>query len=145
MERIRPLVLVADDDEDILELVRLRLARSYDTLVARDGAEALALARELLPDVAVIDVTMPILDGYALTRELSNHPSTRSIPVILLTARAQATDVAEGLGCGAVDYVTKPFSPELLQARVAATLRAATAASEPARDEMALRRPEAGQ
>lgn len=133
MERTRPLVLVADDDEDILELVRLRLARRYDVVVARDGAEALALARTHLPDVAVIDVTMPELDGYAVTRELGRLPATSSLPVILLTARAQESDVAQGLGAGAVDYVTKPFSPELLSERVAATLRAVQAtAADPA-------------
>lgn len=134
MERIRPLVLIADDDEDILELIRLRLARSYDTLVARDGAEALALAQTHRPDVAVLDVMMPALDGYAVTRELSRDPSTSWIPVILLTARAQASDVSEGLDAGAQDYVTKPFSPELLRARVATVLKASAgspAASEP--------------
>ena len=122
MERIRPVVLIADDDEDILELIRLRLARSYDTLVARDGAEALALAQTHRPDVAVLDVMMPALDGYAVTRELSRDPSTSSIPVILLTARAQASDVSEGLDAGAQDYVTKPF-------RVATVLKAATASA----------------
>jgi DNA-binding response OmpR family regulator len=144
MERIRPLVLVADDDEDILELVRLRLGRSYDTLVARDGAEALALARTHKPDVAVLDVTMPLLDGYSVSRELSRDPSTSSIPVILLTARAQASDVSEGLAAGAHDYVTKPFSPELLRTRVAAALKAAAgsaAVSEP--PAFAIRRAEA--
>jgi DNA-binding response OmpR family regulator len=135
MERIRPLVLVADDDEDILELVRLRLARCYDMLVARDGTEALALARLHRPDAAVLDVTMPGLDGYTVARELSRDPMTDSIPVILLTARAHAGDVSEGLAAGAQDYVTKPFSPELLQARVASVLKAAApaAATEPLR------------
>ena len=84
MERIRPLVLVADDDEDILELVRLRLARSYDTLVARDGVEALTLAQMHRPDVVVLDVTMPGLDGYAVAKALRRDPATSSIPVILL-------------------------------------------------------------
>jgi len=144
MERTRPLVLIADDDEDILELVRLRLARRYDTLVARDGEEALALAVAHLPDVAVLDITMPKLDGCALTRELARQPSTSAIPVILLTARAQARDVSEGLAAGAADYVTKPFSPELLQERVAATLKAVEAAAELAPLGVSLHGPEVG-
>lgn len=142
MERIRPLILVADDDEDILELVRLRLARSYDTLVARDGAEALALAKAHRPDVAVLDVTMPGLDGYEVTSELSRDPSTSSIQVILLTARVQAGDVAKGLAAGAQDYVTKPFSPELLQSRVASALKAAAPAAAPAQLGLSIRRPD---
>lgn len=143
MERIRPLILVADDDEDILELVRRRLARSYDTLVARNGAEALALAQAHRPDVAVLDVTMPELDGYEVTRELSRDPATSSIQVILLTARAQAGDVAKGLAAGAQDYVTKPFSPELLQSRVASVLKAAAPAAATPQAGLSIRRPDA--
>lgn len=141
MERIRPLVLVADDDEDILELVRLRLGRSYDTLIARDGAEALALAQLHRPDVAVLDVTMPGLDGIEITRELGRDPSTSSIQVILLTAHAQAGDVAKGIAAGAHDYVTKPFSPELLQARVASALKAAAPAAVPVPLALSIRLP----
>ena len=125
MER-RPLVLVADDDSDILELVRMRLARSgYDPLLASDGAEALTLARAYLPDVIVLDVGMPVMDGYAVTAELHKGEETSAIPVILLTARAQERDVDEGMGAGADDYITKPFSPEFLSSRVAAMLEVA--------------------
>ena len=119
----RPMILIADDDEDILELVRLRLSRSgYDTVVARNGAEALEAARERRPDLALLDVSMPAMNGYEVTAALKDDPLTRDIPVILLTARAQTADVANGFEAGADDYITKPFSPQALQIRVAAAL-----------------------
>ncbi len=117
------LVLVADDDEDVLGLVRLLLTRpGYLTVVARDGAEALAAAREWIPDLALLDVTMPVMDGYAVTRELRRDPATKHIPVILLTARTQPADRAEGLEAGASLYITKPFSPQELHNSVTAVL-----------------------
>ena len=141
MERHRPLVLVADDDEDILELVRFRLARSgYDTICAHDGTQALGLAAERLPDVAVLDVSMPGLDGVAVTAGMRSNEPTRHIPVILLTASANPGDVAKGLAAGAEDYVTKPFSPELLESRVSAVLKAAAALHEPERLYNSIRR-----
>jgi CheY-like chemotaxis protein len=137
--RERPLVLIADDDEDILELVRLRLSRcGYETVLARDGAEALAVAAARRPDVALLDVTMPELDGYAVTAELRRDPATHGIPVILLTALAQGGDVERGFALGADDYVTKPFSPQELEGRVAAVLGRA---EEPACDAFSLLRP----
>jgi DNA-binding response OmpR family regulator len=121
--REKPLVLIADDDEDILELVRLRLDRcGYDTVLARNGAEALAAAAGRRPDVASLDVTMPGLDGYSVTEELRRDPATMRIPVILLTAFEQTGDVARGFALGVDDYVTKPFSPQELEGRVAAVL-----------------------
>jgi CheY-like chemotaxis protein len=125
MTSVRPLVLVADDDEDILALVRLRLARSgYDTVVARDGEEALAIARAQRPVVAVLDVSMPMADGYAVAATLRADAATAGIGVILLTARALPSDVERGYAAGADDYVTKPFSPELLARRVEALVGA---------------------
>lgn len=119
----QPLVLVADDDEDILTLVVLRLERAgYEVLAAIDGEEALQLALERRPDLAVLDVTMPKLDGYAVTRRLRASEATRRMPVIILTARAQEGDVIRGVECGADDYVKKPFSPQDLTARVQALL-----------------------
>ena len=116
-------VLVADDDEDIRELVRFRLERSgYRVLVARDGEEAFSLAVEHVPDLAVLDVMMPRLDGYQLTRRLREHERTRAMPVMLLTARAQEADVTRGFEAGADDYLRKPFSPRELRARVQAIL-----------------------
>jgi DNA-binding response OmpR family regulator len=118
-----PLVLVADDDEDIRSLVTFRLERAgYRVLAVEDGERALAVALERSPDIAVLDVMMPRLDGYALTRRLREHAETSSIPVILLTARAQESDVARGFEAGADDYIRKPFSPQELTARVEAML-----------------------
>jgi DNA-binding response OmpR family regulator len=119
----RPLVLVADDDPDIRSLVVLRLERSgYEVVAAGDGEEALATALERNPDLALLDVMMPKLDGYEVTERLRREDATRHLPVILLTARVQETDIARGLEAGADDYVTKPFSPTELRARVQAVL-----------------------
>jgi DNA-binding response OmpR family regulator len=116
-------VLVADDDEDILELIVFRLERSgYTVLQARDGAEALELARRSRPDLAVLDVMMPKLDGFDLTRRLREDESTSKMPIILLTARTQEADVERGFDAGADDYLRKPFSPQELRSRVQAIL-----------------------
>jgi DNA-binding response OmpR family regulator len=88
IERERPVILAADDDEDILALIAFRLERSgYTVILARDGEEALALARDERPDLAVLDVMMPKLDGFELTRRLRTDEATSRMPIILLTAR----------------------------------------------------------
>ncbi len=116
-------VLVADDDEDILQLVSFRLERAgYTVVTAADGQQALAAAREHRPDLAVLDVMMPGLNGYEVTRELRADPATAAIPVILLTARVQEADVSRGFDAGADDYLRKPFSPQELRSRVQAIL-----------------------
>jgi DNA-binding response OmpR family regulator len=116
-------VLAADDDEDILELVTFRLERSgYTVLQAHDGEEAWNLAQAQPPDLAVLDVMMPKLDGFELTRRLRAHEPTSRMPIILLTARAQDADVQQGFDAGADDYLRKPFSPQELRARVQAIL-----------------------
>ncbi|HEY6961106.1 MAG TPA: response regulator [Gaiellaceae bacterium] len=117
-ERV-PVLLVADDDEDILALVQMRLARSgYDVVVARDGEEALRLAHERQPDLAVLDWMMPKASGIDVLRSLRAHADTTDIPVILLTARASSSDVEQGIAAGADDYIPKPFSPQELATRV---------------------------
>ena len=119
----RPLVLVADDDDDIRQLVTFRLERAgYDVVGACDGEEALRLAIERQPDLAVLDVMMPKLTGYDVTQRLRASDETKRIPVILLTARVQEADVARGFEVGADDYMKKPFSPQELRARVQAIL-----------------------
>ena len=123
MNDVRPLVLVADDDPDILALVRFRLERDgYEVLSAPDGETALDLAMARTPDLAVLDVMMPRLDGYEVTRRLREHGPTTTIPIILLTARVQEPDLERGFEAGADDYVTKPFSPQALGERVQAAL-----------------------
>jgi DNA-binding response OmpR family regulator len=119
----KPLVLVADDDPDILALVTFRLERAgYDVVGATDGEKALQLALAQPPDLAVLDVMMPKLDGYEVTTRLRQNERTRRIPIILLTARVQEADIARGFEVGADDYVKKPFSPQELGARVQAIL-----------------------
>lgn len=127
-ENGHPLILIADDDPDILELVSFRLERAgYEVLQARNGEEAVQVAIARRPDLAILDVMMPRLDGYEATRRLREHEETRRMPVILLTARVQEEDIARGFEAGADDYVKKPFSPQDLQARVQALLERSAA------------------
>jgi DNA-binding response OmpR family regulator len=119
----QPVILAADDDDDILQLVVFRLERSgYTVLQAHDGEEALRLALEQKPDLAVLDVMMPKMDGFEVTRRLRADESTKRMPIIMLTARAQDSDVEDGFDAGADDYLRKPFSPGELRARVQAIL-----------------------
>jgi DNA-binding response OmpR family regulator len=123
VERAQPIVLAADDDEDVLELIVFRLERlGYTVLQACDGAEALELAKRSQPDLAVLDVMMPKLDGFEVTRRLREDDATTRMPIILLTARTQEADVQRGFDAGADDYIRKPFSPQELGARVQAVI-----------------------
>ena len=108
----RPLVVVAEDDEDILVLVQASLsAAGYDVAVARDGFAALSLLRERRPAVAVLDIAMPQLDGLEVLTRVRAEPRTADLPIVLLSARAQESDVVRGYELGASKYVRKPFSP----------------------------------
>jgi DNA-binding response OmpR family regulator len=114
-----PHVLVADDDEDILLLVTTRLRRDgFDIISARSGDEALALVRERRPALAVLDIGMPGLDGVQVLEEIRGDDDLRAMLVVLLTAKAQESDVRRGFDAGADAYVKKPFSPADLSARV---------------------------
>ena len=114
-----PLVLVADDDDDILLLVTTRLRRDgFEVVSARDGDEALALAQERRPAVAVLDIGMPGLDGLEVLARIRADDDLREMRVVLLTAKAQESDVRRGYTAGADLYVRKPFSPAELSARV---------------------------
>jgi DNA-binding response OmpR family regulator len=126
-----PVILLADDDEDILMLLTFHFERAgYEVAQARNGLEALQVAAARRPALAVLDVTMPGLDGFEVTRELRANTVTRSMPVILLTARAQATDVAQGMAAGADEYVKKPFDADDLKDRVERLLRPRLVASD---------------
>ncbi len=117
-------ILVVDDEQSILELVRYNLARrGYRVLVAETGESALSLGNENLPDLIVLDLMLPGMDGLDVCRHLKADPRTQHIPVILLTARGQEEDIATGMEMGADDYVTKPFSPKVLISRIRAALR----------------------
>jgi DNA-binding response OmpR family regulator len=127
-DREAPLVLVADDEDDIRALVSFRLKRAgYEVITAADGEEAFLLATTRLPDLVVLDMMMPKATGLEVTRNMREQATTKDIPIILLTARAQEADVARGFEAGANDYVKKPFSPQDLQARVQALLERSAA------------------
>lgn len=116
---VRRLVLIADDDEDILALVRATIERSgHEVMAVGDGAAALSAMAERRPDLAVLDIAMPELDGLEVLRRLRADDETKDLPVILLTAQAQAADVERGFATGASAYVRKPFSPRDLATRV---------------------------
>ena len=116
-------IVVADDDVDIRELVEFKLSTmGHDIVAVADGAEALVACRAQRPDLAVLDVMMPGVSGLDAIRELRADDSLFDLPVILLTARAQESDVETGFDSGADDYITKPFSPRELAARVEALL-----------------------
>ena len=116
-------ILVADDDVDIRELVEFKLSTmGHDIVAVGDGAAAVEACRAQKPDLAVLDVMMPGVSGLDAIREIRADPSLADLPVILLTARAQESDVETGFHSGADDYITKPFSPRELASRVEALL-----------------------
>jgi len=113
-------VIIADDDPAIGALLTATLRRTgAECRLARNGAEALALAREVMPDALILDVNMPGMDGFEVLTNLRADQLTKRIPVVLLTARQQETDVLKGFSCGANDYIRKPFNPMEVTARVA--------------------------
>jgi len=117
-------VLVVEDEEDILELIRYQLEKDgYQIAAASSGEEALKAARKQLPDLILLDLMLPGLDGLDVCRILKSDPTTAHIPIVMLTARGEETDVVAGLELGADDYITKPFSPRVMLARVKAVLR----------------------
>ncbi len=117
-------ILVVDDEEDILELVRYNLAREgYRVVCAASGEQALNKAGSEPFDLIVLDLMLPGIDGLEVAKKLKNKPETRHIPIIMLTAKGEEADIVTGLELGADDYVTKPFSPRVLLARVKAVIR----------------------
>jgi two-component system response regulator MtrA len=116
-------IVVADDDADIRDLVVFKLQQSgHEVVAVGDGAAAVEAVRVNLPDLVVLDVMMPGMSGIEACRALRLDAEMAAIPVILLTARAQEADIAEGFSAGADDYVVKPFSPRELASRVDAVL-----------------------
>jgi len=120
----KPTVLVVDDERNILELVRFNLQKEgYHVISAEDGREACRLAREEKPDLIILDVMLPEMDGFEVCQEIQKDNSISEVPIIMLTARSEELDKILGLEIGADDYMTKPFSPRELLARVKARLR----------------------
>ena len=116
-------ILIADDEPHIRKLVSFALGnRGYEVVEACDGGEAVRLASETQPDLILLDVMMPVMTGYDALREIKADPTTAEIPVVMLSAKSQKTEVEEGLACGACEYICKPFTPKDLVQRVAELL-----------------------
>jgi len=111
--------LIVDDEKQLVSLVKLHMEMSgYEVMSAIDGESALAIAREEKPDLIILDLMIPKVDGLEVCRRLRTEPGTKTVYVIMLTALSETTDKLKGFECGADDYVTKPFSPRELVARV---------------------------
>ena len=120
-----PLILIVDDSPTEVHVMQTALQRNgYRTVSAGDGAEGVRLARELHPDLIFMDVVMPGINGFQATRTLSNDPSTRAIPIVMVTSKGQQTDRIWGLRQGAVDYLVKPVSGNELVEKAQAALAA---------------------
>jgi two-component system phosphate regulon response regulator PhoB len=116
-------ILVADDDPDICDLIAFKLtSMGHEVVTERDGEGALAAAQAELPDIVLLDWMMPRLTGLEVCMALRDDPALASVPVILLTAKAQEADVQRGFAAGADDYIVKPFSPRELGSRIEALL-----------------------
>jgi len=128
-------ILVVDDEEDILELVRYNLAKEgYQVHAAATGELAVAQSKSINPDLIILDLMLPGMDGLEVARVLKQDPGTRHIPIVMLTAKGDDADIVAGLELGAEDYITKPFSPRVLVARVRAVLRRGKRTAMPGED-----------
>ncbi|MGA2064657.1 MAG: response regulator transcription factor [Thermoguttaceae bacterium] len=128
-------VLIVEDDEDIRELVSYHLLKEgYQVAGVASGEEALALAEAQPPDLILLDIMLPGMDGMAVCQKLRASPKAAATAIMMLTAKGEETDIVRGLNLGANDYVTKPFSPKVLLARVRAVLRRGAVPAAPAAD-----------
>lgn len=117
-------ILIIEDDKDIVEMLKYNLMEEgYDIITALNGEDGIALARKERPNIIILDIMLPIIDGFEVCRMIKNDDITADIPIIILSAKSQETDKIVGLELGADDYVTKPFSPRELIARIRAILR----------------------
>ncbi len=117
-------ILVVEDEEEILELLRYNLAKQgYRVWCAGRGEDALRMALADAPDLVVLDLMLPGMDGMEVCRRLRRDPATQAVPIVMVTAKGEESDVVAGLELGADDYLTKPFSPRVLVARIRAVLR----------------------
>jgi two-component system phosphate regulon response regulator PhoB len=120
----RETILIVDDEEDIIELIKYNLkTEGYVILTAGTGEQAIKTARQSLPDLIVLDLMLPGIDGLEVTRYLKKNDQTADIPIVMVTAKGEESDVVTGLELGANDYISKPFSPRELVARIRAILR----------------------
>jgi two-component system phosphate regulon response regulator PhoB len=128
----KPRILLIEDERDLCDVLSYNLQREgYDTLVAHDGQEGLRKAQMQLPDLVILDLMLPRLDGLEVCRQIRAGKQTRTIPIIMLTAKGEETDQVVGFSVGADDYVVKPFSPKVLLQRIRALQRRAEANNAP--------------
>jgi two-component system phosphate regulon response regulator PhoB len=117
-------ILVVEDEEDIRELLKYNLEKEgYQVSGVATGEEALQVVETLLPDLILLDLMLPGIDGLEVCRKLRGEAQTKHVPIIMLTAKGEEADIVTGLELGADDYITKPFSPRVLLARIRAALR----------------------
>ena len=130
-------ILIVDDEEDIIELIKYNLkAEGYSILTAEAGEQAIKIAKQSRPDLIILDLMLPGMDGLEVTRYLRNNEATRDMPIVILTAKGDESDIITGLELGANDYISKPFSPKVLTARIRAILRRRRKESETASEKI---------
>lgn len=118
-----PKILLADDEDDVKVVLKLFLeTRDYEVVTAYDGLDAIDQVRKEKPDVVLLDIMMPVIDGFEVCRRLKADPETASIPIIMVSAASHAESVQKGLDAGAIDYIVKPFEPEALEKLLANVL-----------------------
>lgn len=121
---LKETILIVDDEEDIVELIKYNLGNEgYSILTAFTGEKAIKIASRFQPDLIVLDLMLPGIDGLDVTKYLKNNKKTNNIPIIMLTAKGEESDIVIGLEMGANDYISKPFSPKVLIARIRAIFR----------------------
>lgn len=117
-------ILIVEDEGDVVDLLRYNFAKAgFSVVIAGDGAKAIEMARKSRPDVILLDLMLPAIDGYSVCKTLRNDSETKAVPILILTARGEPHERVRGLETGADDYVTKPFSPRELVLRVQGLLR----------------------
>ena len=117
-------ILIVDDEEDIIELIKYNLKNEgYSILTAESGEQAIKIAKQSRPDLIVLDLMLPGMDGLEVTRYLRSNEETSDMPIVMLTAKGEESDIITGLELGANDYISKPFSPKVLTARIRAIFR----------------------
>lgn len=125
-------VLVVEDETDVVDLLRYNLTKAgFTVLIANDGLQGLEMAKKNRPDIMVLDLMLPGMEGKAVCKALKSNPETEALPIVMLTAKSEPSERVAGLELGADDYVTKPFSPRELVLRVQALLRRLRASSKP--------------
>ena len=116
-------ILVADDDKNVINIIRYSIGDQYEILEAANGKEALGMVFARSPDILVLDIMMPEMDGYMVCKELKEHDSTKNLPIIILSAKATVEDKLKAIGFGIDDYMIKPFDPRELEARIKMRLK----------------------